>query len=153
MKAIVTIIAALLVLGATQANEVFVTRDAQGRPVYTDRPDSLPAQKMNIATKATDTVEVQRRYDQQMTSYAEAGKAGAERAKQAADAKKATELTAEDRARRCQDARKRYEGYMNARRLYEPGATEGERRYLEANEIDAARENAKKLMDEFCAGQ
>jgi hypothetical protein len=41
---------------------------------------------------------------------------------------------------------------MNARRLYEPGSTEGERRYLDSNEIDQTRENAKQLMDQFCAG-
>jgi hypothetical protein len=42
---------------------------------------------------------------------------------------------------------------MNARRLYEPGSSPDERRYLDSNEIDAARADAKKLMDEFCAGQ
>jgi hypothetical protein len=153
MKPIVTIVAALLVLGTAQASEVFVTKDAQGRPVYTDRPDSLPAQKLNVATQKTDPVEVKRRYDEQMQAKSAADSAAAASAKQAADTKKATQLTAEDRAKRCQDARARYEHYMNARRLYEPGATEGERRYLEPSEMDAARENAKKTMDEFCAGQ
>ncbi len=42
---------------------------------------------------------------------------------------------------------------MTSRRLYEPGTTEGERRYLNDAETDAARANAKKLMDEYCAGQ
>ncbi len=41
---------------------------------------------------------------------------------------------------------------MNAQRLYEPGESEGERRYLDDDEITAARDNAKKTMDEFCAG-
>jgi len=42
---------------------------------------------------------------------------------------------------------------MNARRLYETGSTAEDRRYLDSNEIDAARADAKQLMDEFCAGQ
>jgi hypothetical protein len=42
---------------------------------------------------------------------------------------------------------------MNARRLYEPGSTPDERRYLDSAEIDAARASAKQVMDEFCAGQ
>ena len=40
---------------------------------------------------------------------------------------------------------------MNAQRLYEQSAPDGERRYLTDAELDAARENAKKVMDEFCA--
>jgi hypothetical protein len=42
---------------------------------------------------------------------------------------------------------------MTAQRLYEPGDTEGERRYLNDKEIDEARASTKKAMDEFCAGQ
>jgi hypothetical protein len=88
-----------------------------------------------------------------MQQYGTANKAEAEAAKKAADARKAQEMTAEDRAKRCIEARQRYESYMNARRLYEPGTAEGERRYLDSAEIDAARANAKQAMDELCSGQ
>jgi hypothetical protein len=153
MQRLLLLVASLLVLGATQASEVFVTKDAQGRPIYTDRPESLPAQKVNVATKQTDTVEVQRQYDEKMKSYAAADKAQAEASKQAVEGKQAQELSAADKAKRCQESRARYQDMMNARRLYEPGSSPEERRYLDSNEIDAARENAKKVMDEFCAGQ
>jgi hypothetical protein len=141
------------VLGSAQASEVFVTKDAQGRPIYTDRPDSLPAQKVNIATKATDTVAVQQQYDAKMKSYSEADKAKAEAAKKSVESQQAKELSAADKAKRCQESRVRYESMMNAHRLYEPGSSGEDRRYLDSNEMDAARENAKKVMDEFCAGQ
>ena len=153
MQRLLLLVASLLVLGATQASEVFVTKDAQGRPIYTDRPDSLPAQKVNVATKQTDTVEVQRQYDEKMKSYAETDEAKAAASKQAAEVKQAKELSAADKAKRCLDARTRYEQAMTAQRLYEPGATEGERRYLSDKEIDSAREHSKKVMDEFCAAQ
>jgi len=153
MQRLLLLVASLLILGSTQANEVFVTKDTQGRPVYTDRPESLPAQKVNLATKQTDTVEVQRQYDAKMKSYAEADKAEAEAAKKSVDSKQAQELSAADKAKRCLDARARYEQVMTAQRLYEPGATDGERRYLDDKEIDAAREYSKKVMDEFCAGK
>jgi hypothetical protein len=152
MKTIVTIVATALVLGtAAQAGEVFMTRDAQGRPIYTDRPDSLPAQKLNVATKATEPVEVKNRYDEQMKSYAAGDKAATQSAQQAAELKQAKEMSATDKAKRCSDTRLRYEYYMNAQRLYEAGPND-ERRYLNDEEIDAARTNAKKTMDEFCAG-
>lgn len=135
------------------ASEVFVTKDAQGRPVYTDRPESLPAQKVNVATKQTDVVEVQNRYQQEMKTYQEQDKAATAAAQQTAESKQAKELTAADKAKRCQEARDRYQNVMNARRLYEPGSTPDERRYLDSAEIDAARANAKQVMDDFCAGQ
>ena len=153
MHRLLLLVVSLLVLGSAQASEVFVTKDAQGRPIYTDRPESLPAQKVNVATKQTDTVEVQRQYDEKMKSYAEADKVKAEASKQAAEGKQAKEISTADKAKRCLDARARYEQVMTAQRLYEPGATEGERRYLDDKEIDQAREHSKKVMDEFCAGQ
>ena len=153
MKAIVTVASLLIAAVGAQANEVYKTTDAQGRVVYTDKPVALPAEKLNVQSATTDTVEVQKRYEEQMKGYAEADKAQADAASKAAEAQKASAMTAEDRARRCEESRQRYESYMNARRLYEPGAAEGDRRYLSDAEIDAARANAKKLMDEFCSGQ
>jgi hypothetical protein len=152
MKPFVTLATLLLAFASAQANEVYKTTDSQGRPVYTDKPASLPAERLDVKSATTDTVEVQRRYDEQMKQYATAGKADADAAKKAVDTQKAQEVTAEDRAKRCLDARQRYDSYMNARRLYEPGAGEGERRYLSSDEIDAARANAKKSMDELCSG-
>ena len=149
MKPIVTIVAALLALGTAQAAEVFVTKDAQGHPIYTDRPESLPAQKVKIASKTTATVDVETRQTGATTGDEAADDAAA---KAAADAKQAREMTAVDKAKRCEDSRQRYEHYMNAQRLYEPGENEGERRYLDDKEITEARDNAKRTMDEFCAG-
>lgn len=152
MKPALTLLIALVLAAGAQASEVYRTRDAKGQPVYTDRPATLPAERLDVETATTDTVEVQRRYEEQMKQYAEADKARAEAQGKSEDERKAKELSAQDRAKRCQEARDRYQSYMNARRLYEPGATEGERRYLSDAEIDAARERAKKSMDEFCSG-
>jgi hypothetical protein len=153
MKALLTAATLLLAFAGAHAGEVYKTTDAQGRPVYTDKPPSLPAERLNVQSATTDVAEVQKRYDSQMQQYGTANKAEAEAAKKAADARKAQEMTAEDRAKRCIEARQRYESYMNARRLYEPGTAEGERRYLDSAEIDAARANAKQAMDELCSGQ
>ena len=152
MKALLTAATLLLAFAGAHAGEVYKTTDAQGRPVYTDKPPSLPAERLKVQSATTDVVEVQKRYDAQMKQYGAADKAEADAAKKAADARKAQEMTAEDRAKRCIEARQRYESYMNARRLYEPGTAEGERRYLDSAEIDAARANAKQAMDDLCSG-
>jgi hypothetical protein len=153
MHRIAVIALAALAVGVTaQASDVFVTKDAQGRPVYTDRPDSLPAEKVDVATQKTDKVEAKQRYEEEMKTYAAGEKAQADAAKKAAEARQAKELTAADKAKRCQDARTQYQNVMNARRLYEDDG-KGGRRYLDSAEIDASRASAKKVMDEFCSGK
>lgn len=152
MRAFATVAVLLLAAAGAQAGEVYKTTDAQGRPVYTDKPPSLPAERLKVQSATTDVVEVQKRYETQMKQYSEADQARSDAAKKSADARQAAEMTAEDRAKRCIEARQRYDSYMNARRLYEPGAAEGERRYLDSGEIDAARARAKQSMDDLCSG-
>ncbi len=152
MKPTLTLIIALVLSAGAHASEVYRTKDAKGQLVYTDKPVTLPAEKLDVKSSSTDTVEVQKRQEDQMKRYSEGEQSRSDAAVKAADARKASELSATDRAKRCQDARDRYQAYMNSSRLYEPGASESERRYLSDAEIDAARETAKKTMDEFCSG-
>jgi hypothetical protein len=135
-----------------QAGDVFITKDAQGNPIYTDRPESLPAQKVDVATSKTDVVGAQPRPAAGADPYAAQQKAWNEADKKAAEARQAADVTAADKAKRCQDAREQYQNVMNARRLYEDDE-KGGRRYLDSAEIDAARADAKKLMDDFCSGK
>jgi hypothetical protein len=153
MQRLLLLVASLVVLGSTQASEVFVTKDAQGRPIYTDRPVSLPAQKIHVATHSPDAAAAQPQDDAKTKSYAETARAGTDAARKTAEAQQAKQLTAADKAKRCEESRANYQRMMTARRLYEPGSTPDERRYLDSNEIDAARADAKRLMDDFCAGQ
>jgi len=149
MKPTLIVAALLLALGVAQASDVFMTKDAQGRPVYTDRPDTLPAKRLDVKSATTDTVEVQQRNAEQQKQLAEASKASDAAAKTAKENKTAVVAMAADRAKHCQETRDHYLQLMNAQRLYED--TDGERRYLTDAELDTAREDAKKVMDEFCA--
>jgi hypothetical protein len=148
MKRTLILLAALTAVGA-QA-DVFKSTDSKGQPVYTDRPATLPAQKVDVRTQETDEVAVQQRYDEQMNAYAEADKARSEQAAANADKAAASELSATAKAKRCEDARARYEAYMNSRRLYEPVEGSEERRYLTDAEMDAARERALQVMNTYC---
>jgi hypothetical protein len=152
MKPTVTLVAVLLLATVAEAGDVYVTRDAQGRVVYTDTPQTIPAEKLGISTASTDPAEVQKRYSEQMKQYAQEDKADTSAEAKQADAQKASKMTAEDRAKRCAEARQRYQSYMDAHRLYEDGPN-GERRYLTSEEIDAARASSKQVMDQFCSGQ
>ena len=150
MHRIAVIALAALATGVTaQAAEVFVTKDAQGRPIYTDRPESLPAQRVDIATQKTNIVTAPQL---ETKPYAADEKAQAEAARKTAESRQAAEMTAADKAKRCQEARTQYQNLMNARRIYEDDE-KGGRRYLDSAEIDSSRADAKKLMDDFCSGK
>lgn len=143
---------ALLGLLATTAGaaDVFRTVDESGRPIYTDKPAMLPAERMKIASGSTDKVAVQQRSAEELQRMNAAGDAALASQRQAQAVQKSAELSAEDKGKRCTEARGRYEQYMISQALYQTDPDSGERRYLTDTEIDAAREHAKKLVDEFC---
>jgi hypothetical protein len=152
MNSMLKIVAGLVLAGVAWGGEVYVVTDAQGNRMYTDRPQTLPAERVGVRSSSTDPAEVQARYDEQMKRYAADDEVLAQQQAKAADAARAGALSAEDLAKRCADSRQRYEAYVNAIRLYEQGP-DGERHYLTGEELDAAREGAKRSMDEFCGGQ
>jgi hypothetical protein len=107
---------------------------------------------VGIASSDTDPAAVQARYSAQMQGDAADPKPGAP-----ADAKSRTEapakqLTADERKAQCEEARKKYQSYMDAMRIYEQGPN-GERRYLAGDELDALRMEAKQSMDKLCVDQ
>lgn len=152
MRAFVLLAAIVAAAGTAAAGEIYVTRDAKGNPVYTDTPQSIPAEKLKVRSSSTDPAEVQARYAEQMKRYAADDQGKAQPAAAAAESSKAVALSAEDRAKRCTEARQRYDSVMQSHRLFEQ-LPDGERRYLDSAEIDAVRADAKKVMDEFCGSR
>lgn len=152
MKRVVTMLAGLLLAGSAAAGDVYVTKDADGKPVYTDRPQTLPADKVGIASRSSDPQEVEARYRADMERY-EAGRQAADESRaRATETQRAAEMTAADRAARCVAARRQYQTTLEHFRIYEE-LPDGERRYLSSEEIDGARATAKQAMDEFCGQQ
>jgi hypothetical protein len=152
MKPTVTLALTLLLAAGAQAGDVYVTKDAQGRPIYTDTPATIPAQKIGIASASTDPATVQKRYADQMKQYTAEDASASKAIATEDDPAKAKQLSVEDKAKRCADARQRYQSYMDAHRLYEVDP-DGQRRYLTSEEIDASRASAKQVMDQFCSSQ
>lgn len=138
------------VFSSSQA-DVYKYVDAQGRVQYTDKPLTLPAERLNVRSQKTDTVALQERTDAERKRQEEADKARQEASGSKSDQRAAAQLSAKDKAERCTKARERYDGYMNSQRLYE-ALPNGERRYLSDAELDAARSSAKVSMDELCKG-
>jgi hypothetical protein len=131
------------------AADVYKYKDNQGNVLYTDKPETLPAERLNVQSQKTDVVAVQARQEAEMKRMQGADSARKAGGAQAADQKQGQELNAKDKAERCTKARERYDSYMSSQRLYQQGES-GERRYLTDAELQAARADAKTAMDTLC---
>ena len=129
--------------------DVYKYKDANGKVVYTDRPEYLPAERLSIQSQRTDVVELDKEVDEDNKAMADRDKARKDADKAKADQKKAAEISASSKAEACNKARQDYLNRMTSQRLFEEQAN-GERRYLDDKEIDAARAAAKQAMDTLC---
>lgn len=140
---------ALVLSSGIAGADVYKFTDPQGNVQYTDKPATLPAERLNVKSQKTDVVAVQARQEADQKRVQEADRARQQTGAQRADQKAANELSAKDKAERCAKARARYDSYMNSQRLYQADES-GERRYLSDAELDAARNSAKVSMEELC---
>jgi Domain of unknown function (DUF4124) len=138
-----------LVLAAPAVADVYKFKDDKGNVLYTDKPSTLPAERLNVHSQRTDVVAVQARQDAENKRLQESAGSRDQTAAQRNDQQEAAQLTAKDKAERCTKARERYDAYMNSQKLYQQQAN-GERRYLTSEELDAARASAKASMDVMC---
>ena len=131
------------------AADVYKFKDDHGNVLYTDKPATLPAERLNIQSQKTDTVAAQTRQQEDMKRLQEEDKANQQAAGQNKDQQQATQLSATQKAEQCTKARQRYDSYTTSQRLYEK-LPDGSRRYLSDAELDAARASAKASMDVMC---
>lgn len=143
-----TILAYAFMAQAAHA-DVYKHTDEKGNVLYTDKPKTLPAQRVDVKTQKTDMVAAQARQEADLKRMQDADKARQQGAANQADQKQGSELSAKDKAERCAKARERYDSYMNSQRLYET-LPNNERRYLSDVELDAARSSAKASMETLC---
>jgi hypothetical protein len=137
------------VVASTAFADVYKFKDDKGNVMYTDKPSTLPAERLNVQSQKTDLVAVQTRQDAEMKRLQQSAGARDQSVAQRNEQQEASQLTAKDKAERCTKARERYDAYMNSQKLYEQQPN-GERRYLTSEELDAARASAKATMDVMC---
>jgi hypothetical protein len=132
----------------TVASDVYKYTDEKGNVLYTDKPRTLPAERLNVQTAKVDPA-AQAKQAEELKRMQDADEARKQTSAQQSSQAGATTLNAKDRADRCSKARDKYTLYTNSRKLYEeqPG---GERHYLTSEELDAARASAKATMDSWC---
>jgi hypothetical protein len=129
--------------------DVYKYTDQKGVVHYTDKPETLPAERLGMQSQPTDKAAVQARTEQELKRAQDAADSQQKSTSDRAEQKAAVELTAKDKAERCTKARERYDNYMNSQRLYKAGK-DGAREYLSDAELDNTRNSAKTSMEELC---
>lgn len=148
------ILAVLAVLTARDVlgEDIYRWTDAQGRPVYSDRPLSRSAERLTIPHRPRGSADAQA---QAAKDLAELVSRQEERERRHAAEQAETQLKAaaeRERAERCTAARNRYLMFVEANRLYRRDEA-GNRVYYTGAEIDAEREASKRQMEQACANQ
>ena len=150
LRALIPVALSASMLLATQAHaDVYKYTDEKGNVHYTDKPATLPAERLNVQSQRTDLVALQARQQEELERANAASQARQQSTAQKTEDRKAAATMAADKAEQCKKARERYDSYMNSQRLYE-ALPDGERRYLTDAELDAARASAKASMDVLC---
>ena len=134
-----------LVATSANANDVYRTVQKDGTFVYSDRPLSPESVRVNLSSNPTDPERVAAEAEARRAAEAERRSQGAEANPSASGVAAQGEL----RAEACGEARKAYEAYEKAPRLYE-SLPDGGRRYLSDEEVVRARESARQAVADFC---
>lgn len=148
-KLLLVVAAAILTSGIAGAGEIYKWTDADGNVHYGDRPigDGV-VERVAISSRNTNSAKVAERvqaHDELQTSRKEAKAKKADEAKAAADA----QAEQDDRDQQCQTYRARMQKYLQTPRLYRQDG-EGERVYLDDEQILAARAKVQDKIQEYC---
>ena len=138
-----------LLMASAASADVYKYTDEKGNIQYTDRPVTLPAERISVQSQRTDMVQMEDRTAEEAKAAAERATARQQTSKAKAEQKNAAAADSEGKAAACNKARQDYLSRMNALRLYEEEPN-GERRYLTSEELDASRSSAKAAMDSLC---
>jgi len=136
--------AALVAWSGMAGAVVYKWVDAQGKVQYGDRPpDGVRAEVVELLGVHTART-VSTRTPDSSPARAEPG------TPDEASAKKAVDSDVEQtRVKQCAEAQDRYKRLIDGRRIFKTGA-DGERQYLNSQEIDSERINAKLAVDATC---
>ena len=145
-RLLLTIAAASTLCASTAlASDIYRYDDENGNAIYVDRPTGKPGEtRLNISSRNTDYAAVQARQG--------AATGNTERTAEQAD----EELTSGDKRaaadliqKQCEVYREQLGIYLNSRRLYREDAN-GERVYLNDDELQDARDEVQQLIEENC---
>ena len=112
--------AAAALAAGTAAADVYKFKDDQGNVLYTDKPSTLPAERLNIQSQKTDVVAAQTRTQEELKRLQDADKASQQAANQSQDQQPAS--SQQHRRTGHPEGRAVHEGAPALRQLHELAA-------------------------------
>jgi hypothetical protein len=135
--------AALIAWSGMASAVVYKWVDAQGKVQYGDRPpDGVHAEVVELLIPHPATT-------RSASSSPAATNAPVPAAKDSDEKKAVAQDVAQVRDKQCADAQDHYKKMIEGRRLYKTGP-DGERQFMNSEEIDTERLNAKRDVDNIC---
>ena len=147
MRALALVVCGVLALSAGAA-EIYRWVDAEGKVHFADSPPpDVKAEKLDMRSAPTDpaAVELEEATRQVRENQAEADTIVATNAAKEAAAK------AEQKARECEGAKRRYEAVQHSRKFASTGA-DGKETWLSGADADALKSKLKADVDAKCGG-
>lgn len=139
----------LMTVSVTVSADVYRWVDSQGRVQYSDRPSAEGAERLAVVSRRSDPAVIAQRNEAAREQYQQSAADSAQRRRDTATAQAVRQDVAKSREEQCKEAKERYRLAVESQKLYRVGK-DGERQYLTSAEIDEARMNARRAMDEAC---
>jgi hypothetical protein len=142
--------AALIAWSGMASAVVYKWVDAQGKLQYGDRPpDGVHAEVVELLVAHTGAARSAPAAPAKASPAAARSGPVNPSTKDSEDKKTVQQDVAQTRDKQCTEAQERYKKLIEGRRLYKTGP-DGERQFMNSEEIDTERLNAKRDIDTIC---
>jgi hypothetical protein len=140
----------LMAVSIAASADVYKWVDSQGRVYYSDRPDNVDsAERLAVVSRRTNPEQVTQRNEADRTQRQATETQSAQQKRDQAAAQAVNKDVSKTRDEQCKQAKEQYRVAIESQKLYRIGK-DGERYYLTSAEIDEARLNARRAMDQVC---
>ena len=129
--------------------DVYKWVDTQGRVHYSDRPDVEGAERVAVASRRSNPEAIAERTNAEAGQRNQSNAQATQQSREQATTQAVRQDVSKTRETQCKEAKEQYRVAIESQKLYRMGK-DGERQYLTSAEIDEARLNARRAMDEIC---
>lgn len=141
-----TLIILACALAPVAGAQLYKYVDKDGKTVYSDQPPlNIESKQLNAPSSATTTGSAPKSYLERDKELEKTRAANREKAKKSDESER---KAAEDQTR-CAEARTIFQTYSDGGRIYKYN-DKGERAFMDEQEMDVAREKARRDMEEAC---
>ncbi len=139
---------ALAAIGPAHSSDIYKWVDAEGSVHYGDRPSGdASEERLSITSRPTNPAQIQQQVQARLDQQASAAEAVSNEPKGPSAEELATE--AAERKQKCDMYTDRLQQFIEKRHLYRE-LEDGERYYLTEEEMQAARDDVRGRIAEYC---